>query len=324
MIDIIIPTYNDKNNLITTLKSVPKNFTITVVDDCSQPSYKEEILQLFPQINFIKTAVNCGPGMARQLGINQTHQPYIMFIDSGDYFLPNIENKIIDTIINNKSTDMFIWTFYNEINKKTSTFNTNHLHGKMYNRKFLNKYNICFTKQGSYANEDIGFNRLCKLIIDDKQPLCLYTSPETIYVRTYDKDSLTQKDNKIFSYLTGSIGLIVNEQHLFNIAKLNNISYDKLAQEAALIMAELYRRFHYTICDYNDLAQQLWTHLYQFYHNIFVNYTPLSLEYFLKKMPQLIKQLYKSNKVAIPINGQRFLKLLEQNKTLPNYYLQYI
>ena len=37
MIDIIIPTYNNKQGLIKTIQSIPKNknLLITIIDDCS-------------------------------------------------------------------------------------------------------------------------------------------------------------------------------------------------------------------------------------------------------------------------------------------------
>jgi hypothetical protein len=37
------------------------------------------------------------------------------------------------------------------------------MHGKVYKREFINKYGITFTPESSYMNEDIGFNRACRL-----------------------------------------------------------------------------------------------------------------------------------------------------------------
>jgi glycosyltransferase involved in cell wall biosynthesis len=57
-LDIIIPSYNDKQGLIRTLNSLYDStildwVSITIVDDCSNFNY-EEIIQQFPKINLIK------------------------------------------------------------------------------------------------------------------------------------------------------------------------------------------------------------------------------------------------------------------------------
>ena len=40
----------------------------------------------------------------------------------------------------------------------------NRLHGKIYSRKFLNEHDITFCFESSYMNEDIGFDRTCRII----------------------------------------------------------------------------------------------------------------------------------------------------------------
>ena len=38
--------------------------------------------------------------------------------------------------------------------------------GSVYKRSFIEMYNIHFSEEGSYANEDYGFSRACKIIIN--------------------------------------------------------------------------------------------------------------------------------------------------------------
>lgn len=113
MIDLIIPTYKNKQGLRNTLQSIPSEtlsyFTITVIDDASDLSYAD-IIEDFSFINFISLVKNCGPGMVRQYGIDHTCEPYIMFIDTGDYCRKEI-NNIFDIIKNNEIVDMFSWRF---------------------------------------------------------------------------------------------------------------------------------------------------------------------------------------------------------------------
>ena len=199
MLDIIIPTYNNKQGLINTLNSInfdliPK-INVLVVDDCSSLIY-EDIMQQFPLVNFLFLSKNVGPGMARQKGIECTSNPYITFIDTNDVFLSyEVQKLIIDNIASSPETVLFTYKYKNR--DKISNESSNHLHGRIYKRDFLIKYNITFCEKSSYVNEDIGFNRLCKAIIKDKAlQHIMYNIPIIDYV--YDKDSITHKNNNEF------------------------------------------------------------------------------------------------------------------------------
>ena len=90
MIDIIIPTYKNKDGLRTTLDSIDwnnNNFSITIIDDASNLDYSDIIVE-YPNINqLVVLPQNGGPGMARQYGIDHTNNDYLLFIDTGDYFI---------------------------------------------------------------------------------------------------------------------------------------------------------------------------------------------------------------------------------------------
>ena len=86
-LDIIIPCYNAKNTLFKTLSSIAiqrdiEKVSVTLVNDCSKYDYQEEVdyFSRFFQIQEIKTLKNGGPGDARNLGIQSTHNPYIVFL----------------------------------------------------------------------------------------------------------------------------------------------------------------------------------------------------------------------------------------------------
>ena len=85
-----------------------------------------------------------------------------MFIDTGDIFTsPEAQQGILNTIAANPSLDFISFPYFrnNEITKETD----NRMHGKVYKREFINKYGITFTPYCSYMDEDIGFNRACRL-----------------------------------------------------------------------------------------------------------------------------------------------------------------
>ena len=87
MLDIIIPTYKNKEGLEKTLQSIPnyKEVAVTVVDDGSNLNYND--LQDKYNFRLIELQKNSGPGIARQIGITVTNEPYILFMDTGDYLI---------------------------------------------------------------------------------------------------------------------------------------------------------------------------------------------------------------------------------------------
>lgn len=189
MIDLIIPVYKNYEGLIRTIESINfKIFDVTVVDDGSMESYFIE----YP-LHLIMLEKNVGPGMARQYGIEHTHNPYIMFIDAGDIFISDeAQEGIKNTINTNPSLDFISFQYYHygELTKETD----NRLHGKVYKRSFLEKYGVTFAPESSYFDEDIGFNRTCRL--------CTKMSYIELPVieQIKDKESLTQRNNHAALY----------------------------------------------------------------------------------------------------------------------------
>ena len=115
MLDIIIPTYKNKPELIRTLQSINKSLlpliNVTIIDDCSN-IYYNDIFEAFPFIQIFYNEKNIGPGLSRQKGIDITYEPYLMFIDTGDYFLSDdIQTYIVQTILQNPNEVVFSWQY---------------------------------------------------------------------------------------------------------------------------------------------------------------------------------------------------------------------
>ena len=92
-IDLIIPLYNQAKFLPYCLSSVLNQsisslIDITIIDDNSTDDYSDTIAYFkeFLNISVLKLNTNQGPGYARQIGIDITHNPYFMFIDADDVF----------------------------------------------------------------------------------------------------------------------------------------------------------------------------------------------------------------------------------------------
>ena len=87
MIDIIIPAYNSQDTIIRTLSSIAMQLNrdelvVTIVNDGGK-DYKEIVDIFKPLINVkeIGYETNMGPGYARQFGVDNTKEDFIVFHD---------------------------------------------------------------------------------------------------------------------------------------------------------------------------------------------------------------------------------------------------
>jgi len=96
-----------------------------------------------------------------------------MFIDTGDQFLGTTSFDSIMRAIN-KYPDANVISFPFIYQGKTTGEEDNRLHGKIYKRAFLDKYHITFP--ANYLNEDISFNRLCRICSEYEGSPIIYES----------------------------------------------------------------------------------------------------------------------------------------------------
>lgn len=333
-LDIIIPTYKNIEALKLTLNSFycdeifkwaeKYNFpiSITIVDDASELDYSE-VQKEFPCVQFIFQSSNSGPGVARQIGLEYTYNPYILFIDTGDYLLSKY--AILQIILTIQSTTIpyiYLWRWLNEENHKYSDNGSTLLHGAVYNREFLDIYGIKFCAESSYSNEDVGFNRACRLIFnqldlfDSTKKIQFFKTP--IYMYTYDKNSITHKNNKEFMYTKQLQGLILNTYHVIKIGEKNNIDKIFLWYEVSEIMVRLYYDFLVIMKKNPSFGQEAWTLLQQYYNDLYCKYQ-MNDELAL----QAAKSAYIKDIIKLGtqyINVFRFLHDLQNEKIIPEYY----
>ena len=201
MLDIIIPLYNS-HTIWDTLASIAyqtdTDVSVTIVDDCSSSKYDYskmiKFFQKYLDIHYYRLEKNSGPGVARQVGIERSHAPYIMFMDSDDS-LGGVEviRKIKEYL--QEDYEMMIGVFVEE--SFQDVFFHDHdqtwLHGKIYQRKFLEENHIHFND--TYKNEDNFFNQLCFLHL----PKLKYLE-DTLYIYRNNMNSLTRSDNYAYNY----------------------------------------------------------------------------------------------------------------------------
>ena len=92
MISVIIPTYNNDDQLIKTISNVCnqdfKDVEIIIVDDHSSDETKNKILNLNnSKIEYYKNSTNLGVSKSRIEGVKKAKGKYIAFIDDDDLWL---------------------------------------------------------------------------------------------------------------------------------------------------------------------------------------------------------------------------------------------
>lgn len=227
MIDIIIPVYNSRKTIEKTLFSicnqVNKDDIITyIIDDNSSEKYDDIISYFSKKINivYLKLDKNVGPGLARQFGIENSKNEYIVFLDSDDelydeYSILNLYKKI-------KKRNMVIgYIYYEKID--SYIYHERCLHGKMYRRSFIKKYNIHFNKIRTH--EDNAFNQLYMFCARS-----IYYDKNVIYKYNYNENSLTNKENEnnsLYEYIESMTWLFkqVNSRKICNYKRVSEAYY---------------------------------------------------------------------------------------------------
>jgi len=312
MIDLIIPVYKNLKGLRRTLDSINYSvFKVTIVEDGTN-----EVHGLPHNIKVFKLKKNVGPGQARQYGIDNTFNDYIMFIDAGDVFLSKDIQKSIESIINlNPQENIFSWLYYYK-DELTSHID-NRLHGKIYKRKFLHKYDIVFSQAGSYLDEDIGFNRTCRIISNYiHKPFYCIDRPVIQWMT--EEDSITQKDNNRSLYEKQSSALSINSMHCISCCRKNNIPENYIRAEINEIAGALYYWFIRTAAERPEYLNEAWKGARLFYTRY---EKEIDISTIFVGSARLKKCLQYRDKINFRINIIRFARDILIFKEVPPYYL---
>jgi glycosyltransferase involved in cell wall biosynthesis len=90
-VSVIVPTYNRRAMLVEAIDSVlaqsTQSFELIVIDDGSTDGTAEQLTRLGKAIRFERIE-HCGPGAARNRGVELASAPLIAFLDSDDLWAP--------------------------------------------------------------------------------------------------------------------------------------------------------------------------------------------------------------------------------------------
>lgn len=331
-LDIIIPTYKNKEGLRHSLNSIKMtdDVNVIVVDDCSNLDYTD-IINEYSFIHFYQLETNQGPGMARQYGIEHSNGTYILFLDTGDYLSEDGIETILNQIKENTYIKMYSWQYIDEETNTIQEEFDSKMIGKVFKRSFIEMYHICFSKEGSYIDEDYGFIHACELIFIILQSR-KFISPRQhnevpLFFEEYNPNSVTKKNNGEYTYIKFIPGAAINCLHAINIAKKYNLSDFGIINDLCFLMAFEYYYFLRIAQEKPEYLQYAWNAIRKFYfdgYRVYSKFTEHGLqEQFIKiARPRIIKQSKEANwKKRIPINILRFVHELETEENVPNKYL---
>ena len=329
MLDIIIPTYNDCEGLRRSLQSILQEswITITVINDASDDDYTW-VYDEYPNVQYLEMQKNSGPGAARNFARKHTSEPYILFLDCGDIIYSKyLFYEIKDILLSQPNYYLYSWSWIDIEDKMLRKETDPSTPGKVYSRKFLEEHNLWQCEGlGSYAGEDMSFNRAIQAILEDleeqTQQEYKYHNAIPIYSVITNMNSLTHKNNYEFRYKQ-TPGFIENIEHFIKLLIYNNVSMDKQLLMITDMMVLLYHQFLLGLNYDVFFVENYWQKMRDLYFNYYVQYTKYKHieEYLSMAQRRHMKGLVYVNKTGILPNIRRFLNEIAENETMPIKYI---
>ena len=278
-LDIIIPHYKEPYGLVRHLLDSINNqvginlqntIKVTIVND-AQPEYANALTEALKtaqynfDINVIIKDKNEGAGRARQCGLDRTELPYVMFCDADDCLYDcSALFKLLNCIrlLEAKGSKWnYIWSnFYEEFigqdgkqydllsHEKPSMI---WMHGKVWNREFLNRYNIQFHPT-LRTFEDTYFGKIAALVVPKARA---YHCDEHIYLWKRNPNSVTaawNHDNRSYLYWNNHDYITCT----YGVLKFLYPNYKMVERWLELFMVSvMFTYFLLQFREYNDLEE---------------------------------------------------------------------
>jgi len=244
-IAVIIPVYNAHETIQITLHSIAMqrhaDFSVyMVIDGEEQGSY--DYLKKFFDVNILYMPKNAGPGVARQYGIDHSEEPFISFIDSDDTYLSSLALYYQQLPFKEEKTAIVSCDFLQENKDHSIKLRENDMvwmHGKMYRRAFLDKYNIRFNE--TRANEDVGVNTQCQCLANENEQI--FMSKDVTYMWQWRDGSTVRTDNQAYAYKESVAGYVANKIYAFEQVLSHTNIDDSISYFIVGAMIHLFKKY---------------------------------------------------------------------------------
>lgn len=322
-IDVIIPAYKAQNTILRTLSSIAiqdvmSDIDVTIVNDADGIGYSKFVDMFSPYFSIRELVMekNGGPGDARQYGLDNTKNPLVMFIDADDTFSGAFAVKTLRAQLLSAPTNACCFSQFLEQQPNTYIGHPNDsvwMFGKLYKREFIKRYNIHFLP-GSRANEDNGFNMLCKLCANQNEQI-KYIQDITYYWH-YKEDSITRINNAEYSYGGSFPGYTENMIYAIKEAEKRVPFNGSIMQQKVSILCNLYEYYIETEERDKRFIEQNWNSCLKYYKEVYKEiHHKIPDNIFSQVYNDVMRNCYMGNKLfgIIPRIGiKEFLNKLEE------------
>ncbi len=327
-IDVIIPAYNVPDNILfrclasIACQDIVSDLEVTIVDDASTKQNYASVIKNFEpvlKVNLLLNEVNGGPGVARQYGIDHTHNGYMTFIDADDTLNGSFALKALRNGIekNDGLFQMCVGVFdevhEDDVKPGDGPMLMAHeqdmvwMFGKLYRRSYIDKYNIRF-HESSRANEDNGFNTICRLCSSDQEQINFIAAH--VYYWHENPNSITRINDCQYSY-GGSdrdsfYGYVENMIYAVKTAKKCKPYNGFISMWAVNCMLHIYEYYIECVARAPQYAENNFKWCKRYYDEIYKFFEPdISNEILAEHYNDVMQNAYMGNKLngIIPCIG---------------------
>lgn len=319
-IDVIIPAYNVPDHILfrclasIACQDIASELEVTIVDDASTQENYNNVIKAFSsilKINILRYETNGGPGVARQYGLDHTSNGYVTFIDADDTFngafsLKALRNGIeMENGLFQMCVGVFDEVHEAELNPGEGPLLMPHeqdliwMFGKLYRRGYIDKYNIRF-HETSRANEDNGFNTICRLCSSDQEQINFI--PAHVYYWHENLNSITRANDCQYSY-GGSerdsfYGYVENMIYAVKEAKKRKPYNGNITMWAVNCMLNIYEYYIECVERAPDHAPNNWKWCKKYYDEVYSALEEdISLEILAQHYNDVMRNAYLGNKL---------------------------
>ena len=296
-IDVIIPAYNCHNTIERCIMSIivqtiKNDLKVTIVDDCSDHNYFYLLDKYGKDIdlNVIRMDQNGGPGIARQMGFDNTTNPLITFIDADDVFSSPFSLELLRNWIYEDDYEKNVGAWGTFFENQTAESFVKHppasvwMFGKLYKRSFWIKHGICFHPTSRY-NEDTGVNLMCELFSNNEDERII-KKDELVYYWMNGQRTITRKDGNVDDYGDnhGLVGYAENctRTMLYCMAHNNNNIIRSKALEILMFLYLYYCKAEQNNAYLLDLVRYRCAEFYQKVYLQYNNFTKMEKTIYFK------------------------------------------
>lgn len=327
-IDVIIPAYNVPDHILfrclasIACQDIVSDLEVTIVDDASTTQNYVNVAKNFEsilKIHILRYEINGGPGVARQYGIDHTHNGYMTFIDADDTFNGAFALKALRNGIEmqNDLFQMCVGVF-DEVHEQDMPVGEGPIlmehaqdmvwmFGKLYRRNFIDKYKIHF-HESSRANEDNGFNTLARLCMNDHEQINFI--PAHVYYWHESPNSITRTNDCQYSYGSSDrdsfYGYVENMIFAVKEAKKRNPYNGFITMWAVSCMLHIYEYYIECVARASEHADTNFKWCKRYYDEVYKNIEDdISPEMLAQHYNDTMKNAYMGDKLngIIPCMG---------------------